>query len=242
MGVVDDTGSRDYNVRVRREWHNLHRQGRVHRLTVYTLFEDTSKSLVAIAILVGILAVLAVACGGGDDEAAAPAAPAAAAAPAAPAAAAAPAAPAAAAAPAQEATAEPPAATDEPTSEETTRYKGGLVPVDELVPLDLSKDGDVIDLTVKLHDGTMYIYGTPPMRYEPKDMTFKLGQTVNFTLEFADPNSKFKHSFTSFDLGFDEVIKYGQTLSFTHTFDKAGFFFVRSTSHHQMTGTITVVE
>ena len=197
---------------------------RVHRLTVYTLFEDTSKSLVAIAILVGILAVLAVACGGGDDEAVAPAAPA------------------AAAAPAQEATAEPPAATDEPTSEETTRYKGGLVPVDELVPLDLSKDGDVIDLTVKLHDGTMYIYGTPPMRYEPKDMTFKLGQTVNFTLEFADPNSKFKHSFTSFDLGFDEVIKYGQTLSFTHTFDKAGFFFVRSTSHHQMTGTITVVE
>ena len=178
------------------------------------------KSPVAIAILVSILAVLAVACGGGDDEAAAPAAPT------------------AAAAPAQEPTAE----AAETTSEDTTRFKGGLVPVEELVPLDLSQEGDVIDLTVKLHDGTMYIYGTPPMRYEPKDMTFKIGQTVNFTLEFADPNSKFKHSFTSFDLGFDEIIKYGETKTFSHTFDKAGFFFVRSTSHHQMTGTITVVE
>jgi plastocyanin len=183
------------------------------------------KQLAATAILAGIVALAAVACGGGDDEDSAAPPP-----------------PAAAAAPAQEATAEPQAAAAEGTDEEKTRYKGGLVPTDALVPVDLSKEGDVIDLTVTLYDGTMYIYGTPPMRYEPKDMTFKVGQTVNFTLEFADANSRFKHSFTSFDLGFDEKAAWGQTTTFTHTFDKAGFFFVRSTSHHQMTGTITVVE
>ena len=110
------------------------------------------------------------------------------------------------------------------------------------MPVDLSKEGDVVDLTVTLHDGTWYVQGAPPMRYEPMEMTFRVGQTVNFTLEFADSDSRFKHSFTSFDLGFNEIIKYGQPMSFTHTFDKPGLFFVHDTAHHQMKATISVIK
>ena len=174
----------------------------------------TIKVLVPIAVLAGIVALAAVACGGGDDEDTAAASPLA-----------------AAAAPAQEVALEPSATTAEPTATEVpkVRYKGGLVPADQLAPVDLSKEGAVVDLTVKLHDGPSF-YGAPPNRYEPKDMTFRVGQTVNFTLEFADVNSRYKHTFTStnaFDhsqpLGIDWQVSYGQSATFTYTFDKPDF-------------------
>ena len=77
----------------------------------------------------------------------------------------------------------PAAAAVEPTATVVKeRFMGVLVPAEELVPVDLSKEGDVVDLTVTLHDGTWYVQGAPPMRYEPMEMTFRVGQTVNFTL------------------------------------------------------------
>ena len=119
-------------------------------------------------------------------------------------------------------------------------YKGGPVPVDQLKPVDLSNKGDVVDLTILMHDGSTYIYGTPPFRWEPKDMTFKVGQTVNFTLEFADPDSRLKHTFNVPGLGIDEKAKYGKSHDFTYTFDKAGTFHLLCAVHNPMTGIITV--
>ena len=123
---------------------------------------------------------------------------------------------------------------------EKTGYKGGPVAVDALKPADLSNEGDTVDLTIKLWDGTMYVYGTPPYRWEPKDMTFRIGQTVNFTLEFADPDSRLKHTFNVPGLGIDEKAKYGKSHDFTYTFDKAGTFHILCAVHNPMTGVITV--
>ena len=106
--------------------------------------------------------------------------------------------------------------------------------------MDLSKEGDVVDLTVLLHDGANYIAGAPPYRYQPWDMTFKVGQTVNFTLEFANPESSQRHTFNVPGLGISERVKYGKSGSFTHTFDKAGTFKLFCASFNDMTGDITV--
>ena len=126
------------------------------------------------------------------------------------------------------------------TETEKQTFQGGPVPADELKPVDLSKEGDVVDLTVLLHDGANYIAGAPPYRYQPWDMTFKVGQTVNFTLEFANPESSQRHTFNVPGLGISERVKYGKSGSFTHTFDKAGTFKLFCASFNDMTGDITV--
>ena len=174
------------------------------------------KPLVPIALLAGILSLALVACGGdGDDEATAPPPPAAAAAP------------------------TTMAAESEPTVEKQS-FKGGPVPVDQLAPVDLSQEGDVVDLTVTLHDGSTYIYGTPPFRFEPKDMTFRVGQTVKVSLQFANPDSRLKHTFNVPGLQVDEKASYGNSSTFSYTFDKAGTFHVLCAVYNPMTGTITV--
>ena len=175
------------------------------------------RTLEAVGLLVGIASLAAVACDG-EDEAAAP--------------------PPAAAAAAAEPTAEP----AEPTGTVTQSFKGGPVPESALAPVDLSNEGDVVDLTVMLHDGTTYIYGTPPFRYEPMDLTFRLGQTVNITLEFANPDSRLKHTFTNNRLGLSGKAAFGKSTTFTFTFDEVGSFHVFCTVYNPMTGTITVVE
>ena len=180
------------------------------------------KPLIPIALLAGILSLALVACGG-DDKADAPAA-------------AAPAAPAAAASAPTTA-----AATVEATGTVVKQtFKGGQVAVDELKPVDLSNEGDVVDLTVILHDGAGYIYGAPPYRFQPNDMTLRVGQTVNFTLEFANPDSSQKHTFNVPGLQIGEKANYGNSSTFTYTFDKAGTFHVLCAVYNPMTAIITV--
>ena len=142
------------------------------------------KSLVAIAILVGIFAVAAVACGGGGDEKATP---------------------------------PPPAAAAAPASDSGASQPVGIT----------RQEGNVIDFTLILSEGSSPTTVTGYLReagYEPKDMTFKVGQTVNFTVRNSNPNATTKHTFTVFSLGIDEAIKWGQTTTFTFTFDKPGRF------------------
>ena len=78
--------------------------------------------------------------------------------------------------------------------------------------------------------------------FEPKDLTFKLGATVCFTI-VAETEL---HSFTVDELEIDEDIDAsvnpGATVTLTHTFDKAGTFRLVCIYHegNGMVGTVTV--
>ena len=78
--------------------------------------------------------------------------------------------------------------------------------------------------------------GSGKYAFDPDDLSFNVGETVEFTLlgetEF--------HTFTVDDVGIDEALDAGEELVFTFTFDKAGSFDLVCLSHPQMTGTITV--
>ena len=158
------------------------------------------KSLVAIAMLVGIVAVAAVGCGGGDDE---------------------------------EAASPPPAAAAAPASGPGASQPVGIT----------RQEGNVIDFMLILSEGTSptTVLGyLTEAGFEPKDMVFKVGQTVNFTVQNSNPDARSKHTFTVFRLGINEAIKYGQPTRFTFTFDKPGRFPYYSATDSQATGTITV--
>ena len=163
------------------------------------------QQVLSVAILVGLLSLAAVACGGGgDQEAPAAAAPAAA----------------------------PPA--------ETTN---GETPVS----VDLSQEGDTVDLTVHITENITPIGRVEGEDFKPSEMTFKVGQAVNFTL-VPPPESKLTHSFTVLALGINKLVKFGNPTTFTFTFDKSGTFNFLSTLQGyvvdkvRMKGTITVVE
>ena len=168
------------------------------------------KPLAAIALLAVISSLAAVACGGSDDEEAPAAAPA--------------------------------AVAPEPTP--------GPATLEKLPPsVDLSQEGDTLEFTIYVSSNVAQSSMTNPMwgavptglpGYIPSELTFRLGQTVNITLQPDDPSSK--HSFTAPSLGINEIVKYGQAVSFTYTFDKTGLFHVFDTVDNRMTGTITVVE
>ena len=198
-----------------------------------------TERLMLMAMLVGIVSLAAVACGGDDEGAAAPP-PAAAAAPTGEAAAAAPP-PAAAAAPDAVGTVLPP----EIAATATT----GNIQVSDNRPAtafaaDLSTQGDVIDFTVGIREDTV-LYGQQRagVWFEPDEMTFKVGQTVNFTIMPPSDSAK-QYTFTAAKFGINERIKYGKPVSFTYTFDKAGRFRFVSTSQQEfgMIGVIVVVE
>ena len=78
--------------------------------------------------------------------------------------------------------------------------------------------------------------GSRKYAFDPSDLSFSVGETVEFTLlgetEF--------HTFTIDDLGIDEALGAGEEVVFTFTFDKPGSFELICLSHPQMTGTITV--
>ena len=195
-----------------------------------------TKRLMLIAMLVGLVTVAAVACGGDDDEdAAAPAA-----------AAAEPTAAAAAAAPAA---AEPAAAGTVAPPEIAATATSGEIRVADNRPatafaVDLSRQGDVIDFTVGIReDAVLYAQTRAGIWFEPDEMTFKLGQTVNFTI-MPPSDSKKSYTFTVADLGIAYNIKFGNAVSFTYVFDKAGQFRLRSFpgSEFGMIGVINVVE
>lgn len=197
-----------------------------------------TKRLMLIAMLIGLVTVAAVACGGDDDEgAAAPAAAAAAPTGEAAAGAAAP----AAAEPAAVGTVLPPEIAATATS--------GTIRVADNRPAtafaaDLSRQGDVIDFTVGIReDAVLYAQTRAGIWFEPDEMTFKLGQTVNFTI-MPPSDSKKSYTFTVADLAIAYNIKFGNAVSFTYVFDKAGQYRLRSFpgAEFGMIGVINVVE
>ena len=82
--------------------------------------------------------------------------------------------------------------------------------------------------------------GTGEYKFVPKDFTFKVGDTITFEMS---GETEF-HTFTVDDLGIDEVVDGGETVTFDVTFDKPGEFELICITHQAfgMTGTITVTE
>ena len=82
--------------------------------------------------------------------------------------------------------------------------------------------------------------GTGEYKFVPKDFTFKVGDTITFEMS---GETEF-HTFTVDELGIDEVVDGGETVTFKVTFDKPGEFELICITHQAfgMTGTITVTE
>ena len=129
--------------------------------------------------------------------------------------------------------------------EETTPAAAAEVEIP--ISVDLSQEGDTVDLTVHISELVSPIGRQEGKDFEPSEITFKVGQAVNFTL-VPPPESKMTHSFTVFALGINKLVKYGNPTTFTFTFDKPGTFKLISTlqgyvvGSDRMKGTITVVE
>ena len=88
--------------------------------------------------------------------------------------------------------------------------------------------------TVKLDDAG----GRGPFMFDPADLTFDAGETVDFTFV---GESTF-HTFTVEELGIDVDVAAGETVSFQHTFDTPGTYTLICIPHQAlgMVGTITV--
>ena len=111
------------------------------------------------------------------------------------------------------------------------------------VDVDLSEEGDTFDFTIAVIDGSGYQTNNAFRdRFEPNTLTFKVGQTVNLTLQPDNPKSTLKHTFTAPSLGINQAVKYGKPASFTFTFDTAGVYQVFCTVKNQMVGKITVIQ
>ncbi|MCY4576481.1 MAG: cupredoxin domain-containing protein [Chloroflexi bacterium] len=82
------------------------------------------------------------------------------------------------------------------------------------------------------------IGGSGEYIFVPSEFQFSVGETVTFEMSAETE----VHTFTVEELGIDEIIGPGQTITFTHTFDRAGEFEVTCTPHlaFGMTGTIIV--
>ena len=78
--------------------------------------------------------------------------------------------------------------------------------------------------------------GSGKYEFDPAEMTFKVGQTVNFGLK---AETEF-HTFTVPDLEIDVALDAKKTVPFTFTFNTAGTFKLKCLSHPQMTGEIRV--
>ena len=172
-----------------------------------------------IAMLVGIASLTAVACGGGNGEEAAGAAPAAASAP--------------AAGPSDAESAA--TATAEAVTQGAVR--SGVTG---------TQDGATqFALYVVGGGGTTgqksNTYGAVPFNWEISEMSFKVGETVTFTL-IPTADKKWSHTFTSTGLGIRENISFGNSVTVTHTFDTPGQFKFVCENHagEGMAGIITV--
>jgi len=70
------------------------------------------------------------------------------------------------------------------------------------------------------------LHFTGPNTWDIKEMTFNVGDTVNFTIvPYGDGTERAlrdRHTFTIRDLGINESVKYGKSANITVTFDKPG--------------------
>lgn len=80
--------------------------------------------------------------------------------------------------------------------------------------------------------------GAGPFAYDPVDMTFSVGEIVNFTFIGEDAF----HTFTVSDLEIDEEIEAGETTGLDFVFETAGTYELICIPHEAlgMIGTITV--
>ena len=90
------------------------------------------------------------------------------------------------------------------------------------------------ELTVDLKDNG----GVGPFEFDPVDLSFNAGETVNFSFESESQ----LHTFTVDGLGIDVSVDGGETVGFSFTFDKPGTYEVICIPHEAlgMVGTITV--
>ena len=82
--------------------------------------------------------------------------------------------------------------------------------------------------------------GSGEYKFSPSEFTFKLGQSVVFSLTAESE----LHNFSVEDLGIDSDVKSGELVLVNHTFDKVGTFRLICIFHvaNGMEGTITVVQ
>ena len=75
-------------------------------------------------------------------------------------------------------------------------------------------------------------------RFDPSDLTFEVGETINFTVT---AETEF-HTFTVDDLGIDEAAGEAETVKFSFKFDSPGTYQLICVPHEAegMVGTITV--
>ena len=80
--------------------------------------------------------------------------------------------------------------------------------------------------------------GSGRYAFEPNEFNFKLGETVTFEIR---AETEF-HTFNVDELDIDESVNGGETVTFSHTFDKAGTFKLFCIPHESlgMVGTIVV--
>ena len=107
---------------------------------------------------------------------------------------------------------------------------GGAAPA----PLPPAPPAAATAKTVKLDDAG----GRGPFSFDPADLTFDAGETVDFTFV---GESTF-HTFTVADLGIDVDVAGGETVSLQYTFDTPGTYELICIPHQAlgMVGTITV--
>ena len=110
---------------------------------------------------------------------------------------------------------------------------GGAAPAQSLPP-PAAPVADTIARTVDLTDAG----GRGPFSFDPADLTFNAGDTVNF--EFVG-ESQF-HTFTVAELDIDVDVGGGETVSFEFTFDTPGTYDLICVPHEAqgMKGTIIV--
>ena len=89
-------------------------------------------------------------------------------------------------------------------------------------------------LMVELKDND----GLGPFEFDPEELTFDAGETVNFTFESESQ----LHTFTVDDLEIDVSVDGGETVGFSFTFNKPGTYELICIPHEAlgMVGTITV--
>ena len=113
-----------------------------------------------------------------------------------------------------------------------------------LVTGDVGGEEPAVTTTVQECEGTARSInledpaGSGSYRFDPSQLTFKVGECVNFTLT---PETEF-HTFTVDELGLDVEANGGETVTFSFEFDAAGTFELICIPHQflGMVGTIAV--